>query len=48
MASILLVDDEPDILRVLSMSLKVDGHRVFTALSGEEALAVLEAKLGIE
>jgi PAS domain S-box-containing protein len=26
------------------MSLKVDGHRVFTALSGEEALAVFEEK----
>ena len=42
MTTLLLVDDEPDILRVLSMSLKVDGYRVLTAASGEEAIAVFK------
>ena len=40
MNKLLLVDDEPDILRVLSMSLKADGYDVKTASSGEDALAV--------
>jgi two-component system NtrC family sensor kinase len=40
MKRILLVDDEPDILRVLAISLKADGYEVFTAASGEEALAL--------
>ncbi len=42
MTKILLIDDEADILRVLSMSLKADGYDVVTALSGEEGLAVFE------
>lgn len=42
MTTLLLVDDEPDILRVLSISLKVDGYRVLTALSGEEAISVFK------
>jgi two-component system NtrC family sensor kinase len=37
---ILLIDDEADILRVLSMSLKVDGYDVATALNGEEGLEI--------
>jgi len=40
MHKILLIDDEEDILRVLSMSLRSDGHDVVTANSGEEGLAV--------
>ena len=40
MNKLLLVDDEPDILRVLSMSLKADGYEVQTASSGEDALRV--------
>jgi DNA-binding NtrC family response regulator len=39
---ILLVDDEPDFLEMLSLRLTDDGHRVKTALSGQEALAVLD------
>jgi PAS domain S-box-containing protein len=39
---ILLVDDEPDIVRVLSISLKSDGYDVMTALSGEQALAIFQ------
>ena len=42
MTKILLIDDEADILRVLSMSLKADGYDVVTALSGEEGLTVFE------
>ena len=35
---ILLIDDEEDIVRVLSMSLRSDGYEVITALNGEEGL----------
>jgi len=38
MKQLLLIDDEPDILRVLSRSLRVDGFDVITAQSGEEGL----------
>ena len=39
---ILLIDDEVDIVRVLSMSLKIDGYDVVTAYSGEEGLEVFD------
>jgi two-component system NtrC family sensor kinase len=39
MSKILLIDDEPDILRVLSISLKADGYDVIPALNGAEGLA---------
>jgi PAS domain S-box-containing protein len=42
MDKLLLIDDEPDILRVLSMSLKADGYDVVTAQSGAEGIAVFE------
>jgi PAS domain S-box-containing protein len=42
MNKILLIDDEPDILRVLSLSLKTDGYDVATAQSGEEGLDVFK------
>jgi two-component system NtrC family sensor kinase len=42
MTHILLIDDEPDILRVLSRSLQADGHDVSTALNGAEGLKVFE------
>ena len=42
MDKLLLIDDEPDILRVLSMSLKADGYNVFTAQNGAEGIAVFE------
>ena len=35
---ILLIDDEPDILRVLAMSLRADGYEVVTAANGEDGL----------
>jgi signal transduction histidine kinase len=37
---VLLVDDEPGILKVLGISLADRGYRVFTAESGEEALRI--------
>ena len=38
MSKILLIDDEPDILRVLGISLKADGYEVIPALNGTEGL----------
>ncbi|MEX1329367.1 MAG: response regulator, partial [Desulfobacterales bacterium] len=38
MDKILLIDDEPDIVRVLGISLKADGYEVIPALSGAEGL----------
>jgi two-component system, NtrC family, sensor kinase len=38
MEKILLIDDEEDILRVLSMSLESDGYTVITANSGESGI----------
>jgi PAS domain S-box-containing protein len=38
MSRILLIDDEEAILRVMSMSLRSDGHEVMTAISGKEGL----------
>lgn len=35
---ILVVDDEPDILKTIKLSLKMEGYEVITALDGEEAL----------
>ena len=40
MDKILLIDDEADILRVLSMTLKADGYQVVTAENGEDGLAL--------
>ena len=42
MNKILLIDDEPDIVRVLSMSLKADGYDVIPAHSGTEGIEVFE------
>lgn len=39
---ILLVDDEPDFVEMLALRLTDDGHRVRTALSGQEALSILD------
>ena len=44
MDKILLIDDEPDILRVLAMSLRADGYEVLTAESGEAGLAIFDAQ----
>ncbi len=42
MSRILLIDDEEAILRVMSMSLRSDGHEVTTALSGEDGIRVFQ------
>jgi two-component system NtrC family sensor kinase len=42
MDKLLLIDDEPDILRVLSMSLKADGYEVVSAQNGAEGIAAFE------
>ncbi|MEJ2168265.1 MAG: response regulator [Desulfobacterales bacterium] len=39
MDKLLLIDDEPDILRVLGISLKADGYQVIPALNGAEGIA---------
>lgn len=43
-AKILLVDDEPDILEIVSYNLKNEGYQVFTAENGEEALKKAKKK----
>ena len=40
--SILIVDDEKDILEFLSYNLKNEGHKVFQSRSGEEALKITD------
>lgn len=45
MATILVVDDEPDIRQLVQLNLELDGHRVLTAGNGEEALKVLEGEI---
>ena len=42
MASILVVDDEPDILKVVSFRLKRAGYNVVSAADGEEALKLVQ------
>jgi two-component system, OmpR family, KDP operon response regulator KdpE len=42
---LLLVDDDPDILRSLSISLQADGYRTSSAKSGPQAIANLQAEL---
>ena len=41
---LLLVDDDPDLLKLLAIRLKASGYRVTTADSGERALAMLAAE----
>ena len=36
---ILLVDDEPDILEIISYNLSAEGYEVFTAKNGVEGVA---------
>jgi DNA-binding response OmpR family regulator/DNA-binding CsgD family transcriptional regulator len=45
MATILVVDDEPDIRQLVQLNLELDGHRVITAANGKEALEVLDTEL---
>lgn len=41
-AHILVVDDEPDLLELLSVNLSAAGYRVSTAARGRQALAILQ------
>jgi two-component system, OmpR family, alkaline phosphatase synthesis response regulator PhoP len=41
MGKILLVDDHPDIVRLLQISLKPEGHTILTAHDGKEALRLV-------
>lgn len=41
---ILLVDDEPSLLKVLSIKLRVSGYDVLTALNGQEALKLIKSE----
>jgi DNA-binding NtrC family response regulator len=42
MARILVVDDEPDVCEMLEKFLTIKGYEVSTALSGEDALALVK------
>ena len=42
-ASLLLVDDDPDLLRLLTIRLKANGYSVHAVESGEKALASIAA-----
>lgn len=42
MATVLIVDDEPDIVLFVRINMEMDGHAVITAADGEEALAVVQ------
>jgi two-component system response regulator GlrR len=44
-ARILIVDDDPALLRLLELRLKQEGHEVLQAASGEAALALLDQAL---
>ena len=44
MADILIVDDDPQLLRLLALRLTKEGHRVIEAASGEQALGRLAAQ----
>ena len=43
-ASVLVVDDEPDLLENISLALEAEGYQVLTAGDGVEALSVLRAE----
>lgn len=45
MPKILLVDDHPDIVRLLQMCLRADGYTLLTAHDGEQALEIIQAEL---
>ena len=43
--AILIVDDEPDLLKMLAKQIEHWGYRAFTAASGEEGCALAETEL---
>jgi two-component system, OmpR family, KDP operon response regulator KdpE len=42
-ARVLVVDDEPSIVRVVAANLRAHGYEALTAASGEAALSVIDA-----
>ena len=42
---ILLVDDEPDILEILSFNLSNEGYQIFTAENGKEGFEISRSTL---
>lgn len=44
MATVLIVDDEPDILLFVRVNMEMDGHEVITAANGEEALELVRQR----
>ncbi len=44
MATVLIADDDPKLLKMLQRTLAYDGFRVLTATNGNEALAALQAR----
>jgi CheY-like chemotaxis protein len=44
MARVLVVDDDPDLLTLVGLQLRQHGHKVVTAASGQEALALVTEK----
>ena len=44
-ASILLVDDEPDILEFLKYNLKKENYRVYTAANGKDAIQMAKKNI---
>lgn len=44
MSRILLVDDEPDLVRLVSIRLEAEGYEVVVAMDGHEALAKARAE----
>jgi two-component system cell cycle sensor histidine kinase/response regulator CckA len=46
MPTILLVDDEPIILAMITLALEPEGFRVLTAASGTEAIEIFESHRG--
>jgi len=41
---ILIVDDEPALVKVVSIKLRVSGYEVITALNGHEALSLIKSE----
>ena len=44
MQNLLLVDDDPDLLKLLAIRLKASGYRATTAINGEQALSMIAAE----
>lgn len=45
MHNLLLVDDDPDLLKLLAIRVKASGCRATSAISGEQALSMIAAEL---